>query len=198
MTPCGGGTGLASARGATCDWRGGIMKIVALLGALLFAVTPAGAQTSLDWPDMIELLAQQRSQAEACVQTLESSSDKAALATGRLTYGVAKSQSDGVIAGLTVALVQGGEPAALPTALTSLRKAGDGLQEVCNAALTAASAAGSRGVVEDILKAPIEPVVNAISSGVSALWTGHVENDKLELETIRGQLEAAKWPNFGS
>ncbi|MGA8714525.1 MAG: hypothetical protein WB647_16115 [Roseiarcus sp.] len=174
------------------------MKIVALLGALLFAVTPAGAQTSLDWPDMIELLAQQRSQAEACVQTLESSSDKAALATGRLTYGVAKSQSDGVIAGLTVALVQGGEPAALPTALTSLRKAGDGLQEVCNAALTAASAAGSRGVVEDILKAPIEPVVNAISSGVSALWTGHVENDKLELETIRGQLEAAKWPNFGS
>ena len=38
--------------------------------------------------------------------------------------------------------------------------------------------------------------MNAISSGVSALWTGHVEKDKLELETIKGQLEAAKWPDF--
>jgi hypothetical protein len=172
------------------------MKIVALLGALLFTVTPGGAQTSLGWPDMIDLLAQQRSQAEVCAQTLKSGSDNAALATGRLTYGLAKSQSDGLIAGLTVALVQGGEPDALPTALTSLRKAGDGLQEICDAALTAASAAGSRGLVEDILKAPVEPVVNAISAGVSALWTGHVEKDKLELETIKGQLEVAKWPPF--
>jgi hypothetical protein len=172
------------------------MKVVALLGVMLFAVAPAGAQTSLGWPDMVALLAQQRSQAEACVQTLKSISDSAALATDRLTYGVAKSQSDGVIAGLTVALVQGGEPDALPTAQASLRKAGEGLQEICDAALTAASAAGSKGLVEDILKAPIEPVVNAISSGVSALWTGHIEKDKLEWETIKGQLEAAKWPDF--
>jgi hypothetical protein len=164
--------------------------------SVVFAVAPAGAQTSLGWPDMVALLAQQRSQAEACVQTLKSIRDSAALATDRLTYGVAKSQSDGVIAGLTVALVQGGEPNALPTAQASLRKAGEGLQEICDAALTAASAAGSKGLVEDILKAPIEPVVNAISSGVSALWTGHVEKDKLELETIKGQLEAAKWPDF--
>jgi hypothetical protein len=168
------------------------MKTVALLGAALIAVTAAAAQTSLGWPDMIDLLAQQHSQAEACVQTLKSGSDKAI----QLTYETAKSQSDGVIAGLTVALVQGGKPDSLPTALTSLRKAGDGLQEVCNAALSVATAAGSRGVVEDILKAPIEPIVNAISSGVSALWTGHVEKDKLELETIKGQLEAAKWPDF--
>jgi hypothetical protein len=192
MTPCGDGTGLASVRRATCDWRDGIMKIVALLGALLFAVTAAAAQTSLGWPDMIDLLAQQHSQAEACVETLKSGSDKAI----QLTYETAKSQSDGVIAGLTVALVQGGKPDGLPTALTSLRKAGDGLQQVCNAALSASTAAGSRGVVGDILKAPIEPIVNAISAGVSALWTGHVEKDKLEVETIKGQLEAAKWPDF--
>jgi hypothetical protein len=51
-------------------------------------------------------------------------------------------------------------------------------------------------LVEDILKAPIEPIVNPISSGVSALWTGHVERDKLGLQTIKGQLDAAKWPDF--
>jgi hypothetical protein len=170
----------------------GIMKRVAVLALTVFAVASSTAQTPLGWPDMMDLLAQQRSQAEACVQALKPSSDKAT----QLTYKTAKSQSDGVIAGLTVALVQGGQPDALPTALTSLRKAGDGLQEVCNAALTAASATGSRGLFEDILKAPIEPIVNAISSGVSALWTGHVEKDKLEIETIKGQLEAAKWPDF--
>jgi hypothetical protein len=172
------------------------MKIAAACGAMVFLLARALAQTSVDWPETIDLLAQQRTQAETCVATLKSSSDKAAIATGRLTYGAAKSQSDGVIAGLTVALVQGGQPNALPMVLTSLKKAGGGLQEVCDAALKTASAAGSRGLVEDILKAPIEPIVNAISSGVSALWTGHVERDKLELQTIKGQLDAAKWPDF--
>jgi hypothetical protein len=172
------------------------MKAIAAFGTALFVIAPATAQPRLGWPETIELLAQQRTQAETCAGTLKSSSDTAAVATGHLTYGAAKSQSDGVIAGLTVALVQGGNPDALPTTLTSLKKAGAGLQEVCSAALTAASAAGNRGLVEDILKAPIEPIVNAISSGVSTLWTGHVEKDKLELETIKGQLQAAKWPNF--
>ena len=173
-----------------------IIKIAALLGAMLLGITLAWAQTSLGWPETIELLAQERTQAQTCIETLKSSSDKAAIVTGRLTYGAAKSQSDGVIAGLTVALVQGGQPDVLPTILTSLKKAGAGLQEVCNAALKTASVAGSKGLVEDILKAPLEPIVNAISSGVSALWAGHVEKDKLELETIKGQLDAAKWPEF--
>jgi hypothetical protein len=145
---------------------------------------------------MIELLAQERTQAETCVETLKSSTDKAEVATGRLTYGAAKAQADGVIAGLTVALVQGGKPDALPMVMGSLKKAGAGLQEICDAAIKVASASGSRGVIDDILKAPIEPIVNAISSGVSALWTAHVEKDKLELETIKTQLEAATWPDF--
>jgi hypothetical protein len=46
--------------------------------------------------------------------------------------------------------------------LASLKKAGAGLQEVCDAALkTASVAGGTKGFVEDILKAPIEPIVNA-------------------------------------
>jgi hypothetical protein len=172
------------------------MKIAPLLAVTVLTVAPASAQTNLGWPGTIELLAQERTQAETCAAALKSSSDTAAVATGRLTYGAAKSQSDGAIAGLTVALVQGGKPDDLPSALTSLEKAGAGLQEVCDAALKTASAAGSRGLVDDILKALIEPILNAISSGVSALWAGHVERDKLELQTIKGQLDAAKWPDF--
>ena len=119
------------------------MKIVAGLGVILFAVTLSQAQTRLGWPETIELLAQERTQAETCAETLKSSSDKAAIATGRLTYGAAKAQADGVIAGLMVALVGSGQPDALPTVLVSLKKAGTGLQEVCDAALKTASAAGT-------------------------------------------------------
>jgi hypothetical protein len=40
-------------------------------------------------------------------------------------------------------------------------------------------------------------VFKAISDGVGALWTRHVDKDELELETKKSQLEAAKWPRFG-
>ena len=43
----------------------------------------------------------------------------------------------------------------------------------------------------------LTPTVKAISAGLGALWTRKVETDKLELETIKTQLEAAKWPDFG-
>jgi hypothetical protein len=166
--------------------------------ALAVAARAAATTACVGWPETIELLAQERSQAETCVQVLKSSSDKSAIASARLTYGAAKAQADGVIAGLTVALVQGGEPDTLPEVLTRLKEAGAGLQEVCDSALkTVSEAGGNKGVVEEVLKAPIEPIVNAISSAVSAIWTRQVEQDKLALETIRAQLEAAKWPDFG-
>ncbi len=166
--------------------------------ALAVLAPAAAATTGVGWPETIELLTQERSQAETCVDVLKSSGDKSAIATGRLTYGAAKAQADGVIAGLTIALVQGGKPDTLPEVLTRLKEAGLGLQEVCDSALkTVSGAGGNKGVVEEILKGPIEPIVNAISSGVSAVWTRQVEKDKLALETIRAQLEAAKWPDFG-
>jgi hypothetical protein len=49
---------------------------------------------------------------------------------------------------------------------------------------------------EEIAKGPIEPLIKAISDAVGALWTRHVEKDKLELETKKTRLEAARWPAF--
>jgi hypothetical protein len=54
-----------------------------------------------------------------------------------------------------------------------------------------------KGVWEEIAKGAVEPLFKTISDGVGALWTRHVEKDKLELETKKSQLEAAKWPKFG-
>jgi hypothetical protein len=178
------------------------MRTVAALGApfLLVVVAPtgSGAATDMGWPQTIELLAQERTQAQACVELLKSSGDKAAILNGRIAYDAARAQTDGVIAGLTTILAEGGKPESLPMVQADLEKAGSELQQICDAAVKTASASGgTKGVVEDVAKAAIEPLVNAISSAVGALWTRHVEKDALELETIKTQLEAAKWPDFG-
>ncbi len=70
------------------------------------------------------------------------------------------------------------------------------MKEICDAAVRTI-APNTKGVAEDIAKGAVEPLIKAISDGVGALWTRHVEKDKLELETQRTQLEAAKWPRFG-
>jgi hypothetical protein len=100
-----------------------------------------------------------------------------------------------VIAGLTTALVEGGDPDRLPTVRTSLQTSGKELKEICDAAVKAITP-NTKGVLEEVAKGAVEPLFRAISDGVGALWTRHVEKDKLELETKKSQLEAAKWPRF--
>jgi hypothetical protein len=176
------------------------VKTIVSLAALWFVLAtgaPAAAQSTTGWPDTIDLLAQERSQAETCAELLKSNGDKAAITAGRITYDAAKAKADGVIAGFTIALVEGGKPEELPKIEANLEKAGAGLQQVCDAAVkSASSAGGTKGVVEDIAKGAVGPLVDAIKSAAGALWTQHVEKDKLEVETIKTQLEAAKWPDF--
>ena len=165
---------------------------------LVCTVVPIAVQAATTgWPETMDLLTEQRSQAESCVNLLKSSGDKATITAGRNAYNTAKAKADGVIAGFSIALVEGGKPEDLPRIQANVEKAGAGLQEVCDAAVKAASSAsGTKGVVEDIAKGAIGPVVDGIKSAASTLWTRHVEKDALEIETIKGQLEAAKWPDF--
>jgi hypothetical protein len=167
--------------------------------SLLFfpaASSEAQAQTA-GWPDTIDLLAQERSQAEACVALMKDSADPPTIAEARIAYNAAKAAADGAIAGLTIALVQGYKPENLPRVQANLERAGTGLQEVCDAAAKAArSAAGARGPVDQIVTAAVAPAIDALKSATAALWSRHVENDKVEQEAIKTQLESAKWPDF--
>jgi hypothetical protein len=162
----------------------------------IFPASLSAAQATLGWPEVIANLTKARTQATTCVEVLKSGGDKAALAKAHLTYGMAEGEMDGVIAGLTTALVQGGDPDSLPTAQASLATAGKGLKDICDAAVKTITP-NTKGVWEEIAKGPIEPVIKAISDGVGALWTRHVEKDELDLATKKSQLEAAKWPRFG-
>jgi hypothetical protein len=70
-----------------------------------------------------------------------------------------------------------------------------GLKQICDAAVKTVTP-NTKGVWEEIAKGAVEPLFKTISDGVGALWTRHAEKDKLEVETKRTQLEAAKWPRF--
>ena len=174
------------------------MKRVALVACAALTFFPAGAFTAgapLGWPEVIALLAKAKTQATACVGVLKANGDRAAIASASLTYGLAEGEMDGVIAGLTTALVEGGSPSSLPTAQASLETAGKGLKEICDAAVKSVTP-NTKGLWEEISKGPIEPLIKAISDAVGALWTRHVEKEKLELETKKTRLEAARWPAF--
>jgi hypothetical protein len=166
---------------------------------LLTLSASAAAQPTAGWSETIDRLTEQRSQAEACVALLKDSGDVASIHKSRIVYGAAKAASDGVIAGFTVGLVERYKPASLPALQANLERAGKGLKEVCDAAVAAgATAGGTKGIVGDLAKSAVEPVVSALKDAAGALWARRVEEDKLEIETIKGQLEAAKWSDFGS
>jgi hypothetical protein len=170
--------------------------LIAFASIWIFPATICAAQATLGWPEVIGLLTKARTQATTCVEVLKSSGDKAALASARLTYGMAEAEMDGVIAGLTTALVAGGDPDQLPTVRTSLETSGKGVREICDAAVKTITP-NTKGVWEEVAKGAVEPLFKAISDGVGALWARHVDQDELELETKKSQLEAAKWPKFG-
>lgn len=166
----------------------------ALASAVPSAIGLAQA-APLGWPEVIALLAKARTQATTCVEVLKSGGDKAAVVSARLTYGTAEGEMDGVVAGLTTALAEGGNPDSLPNMRMSLETAGKGLKEICDAAVKTITP-NTKGVLEEIAKGAVEPLMKAISDGVGGLWTRHVEKDQLELATKKAQLEAAKWPRF--
>ena len=173
----------------------------ALLAAAFFSTLASGLYSAgaaaVGWPDTIQLLTQVRTQAQVCAGLLKGSNDKTAIGKGALAYGLAQGQMDGLIGGLTTALVMGGNPADLKGLQAAVDKGAAGLKEVCDSAIKLTATAGTKGVAEEIAKGAIEPLADLVKSAVGALWTRHVEKDKLELETIKTQLEAAKWPAFG-
>ncbi|MBV8105726.1 MAG: hypothetical protein JO223_14085 [Hyphomicrobiales bacterium] len=173
-----------------------LAAIVALL-----PVAPGAAQTpSLGWPEVIGTLTTERSNAETCVGLLKSRADPATLDKTQSTYSAARADMDGVIAGLEAVLGEGGKPENLPNVRPSLETSAMSLKEICEAAAATATP-NTRGVWDEIAKGvaegAVEPVVNKIADGFSAIWNHYVvEPDKLKLETRKSKLEAAKWPEF--
>jgi hypothetical protein len=168
--------------------------------ALLQPLTPCAAQSpAMGWPEVIDHLTQERTQAETCVGMIKSSKNTAAIANAKVTYETAKPRIDGVIAGLTAALVEGGKPEALPTVRNDLETSAKSLKEICDAALATLKTSSHQkgGLQEAIAKAAVEATVKPLLDWLVEKWARLMEPDKVEIETKKAQLEAAKWPKFG-
>ena len=143
---------------------------------------PCSAQAPLGWPEVIALLTKARTQATTCVQVLKSSGDKASIGKGaaHLWHGRGRDGRRHCRAD------DGARPRRRPeqpaNGSASLETAGKGLKEICDAAVKTITP-NTKGVWEEIAKGAVEPLIKAISDGVGALWTRHVEKDKLEIET---------------
>jgi hypothetical protein len=169
---------------------------------VLASIVPAAlcvAQTPpMGWPEVIARLTQERTQAETCVGMIKSSKNAGAIAAAKLTYETTKPRIDGAIAGLTAALVEGGKPEALPTVRDDLETTGKGLKEICDAALATLKSNSHQkaGWQEAIATVAVEAIVKPMIDWLSENWARLMEPDKLEIETKKAQLEAAKWPEF--
>jgi hypothetical protein len=170
--------------------------------ALLISMAPGISRADIGWPEAVARLAGERSNAETCARLLKGYGDQQQisrdqLAYGELAYGEAKAKFDGVIAGLITALTVGGAPKSLPSLETDLEHGATSLGNFCKMVNDLVpKTSGRKDVVADIAKAAIQPVIDALKEGVAALYNNYRKDQALTRETIKTQLEAAKWPNF--
>jgi len=166
--------------------------------ALFISIAPGISRADIGWPEAVDRLARERSKAETCARGLKAYGDEQKISQGQLAYGDAKAIFDGVIAGLITALTEGGNPKSLTSLETDLEHGASDLGKFCKTVndLLPTSSSGQKDVIAGIVKNAIQPVIDALSEAVAALYNNHRKDDALTIETIKTQLEAAKWPNF--
>jgi hypothetical protein len=166
--------------------------------ALLISIAPGISLADIGWPEAVGRLAGERSKAETCAALLKGYGDQQQSLQGQLAYGEAKANFDAVIAELITALTEGEAPQSLPSLETDLERGAAGLGNFCKMAsdLLPSTSATNKGILADIAKGAIQPVIDALSEAVAAIYNNHRKDDALTIETIKTQLEATKWPNF--
>jgi hypothetical protein len=169
--------------------------LAVLLVVPLLAIGPpraAAADPPIDWDKAVADLRGERDRAVACAaraRTLDA--EKADGLSFR--YGMAKAEVDAVIAGLKVRLTQGGAPGDLQGLQARMRKGVEEREAFCRLVLERAPLEpGQKGILADVLGALAEPLVNAVRS----LWEARQKASAAVGESIRYELEAARWPAF--
>lgn len=165
--------------------------------AFLLATSATGRASEIGWPEAVSRLAGERSRAEVCVALLKGHGEAQQISRGHLAYATAKADSDAVIAGLITALGESSTPESLSSLESRLERSASGLTQLCTmVAALVPDESGQKGVVAEIVKAALEPLVGVLSAGVTALYNNHRKDKALTRQTIQTQLEAAKWPDF--
>jgi hypothetical protein len=138
----------------------------------------------------------ERSQVKVCVLMLKKYGSKPAKDRGAVVYDEAKAEYDAVIAGLIVTLAEGERPVSLPDLEARLQRGFEKRTSFCESALAVMPPppSGRKGPVDEIVKAVVGPLEDA----VGAIWRRKMDANAQMNETIKLQLEDAKWPSFAS
>jgi hypothetical protein len=177
--------------------RSGLTPFLTTLAFLISIAPGISRAADIGWPEAVGRLAGERSKAETCAALFKGYADKQQISQGQLAYGDAKADFDMVIAELITALTEGENPKSLSSLETDLEHGASSLKTFCKTVSgLLPSTSGRKDVLADIAKGAIQPVIDALSEGVAALYNNYRKDDALTVETIKTQLEAAKWPNF--
>lgn len=148
---------------------------------------------SIGWQEAVTRLTAERIRAETGIALLKKYGDGVAIDRGALVYGDAKAEFDAIIAGLLVALARREEPTSLPTLEVRLQRA-VASHEVF-AALVRSVVPNPSGE-RDLITVVSGGALTLLGAAIGALWRHACEADRLTAETIKTQLEAARWPAF--
>jgi hypothetical protein len=164
-----------------------------LLGVVVVE-KPLCAQ-DINWQEAVARLARERTLAETCASVLKRYGDDVAKERGSLSYGEAKAEYDGIIAGLSVALARKDQPASLSDLQTRLQIGFDKREAFCQRAQSLIPQdKGEKGGISETVSGAIGPLIQA----VQAIYFRAKDDDLLTRKTIQTQLEATSWPAFAS
>ena len=184
------------------------MKFIRLLIGFLALFLPASfANTqpaALTWPDAVADVAQWRTIATACVGSFKEFakeySKEADIVAARMAYAKAKSDSDAVIAGLITALSEGGKPESLSDLHARLERSVSNLEEFCKTAErlvpNVPKTSRRRSFLFEILNAITKEAKDKLYTAVASIYEYYKGEPEKIRETIRRQLEAARWPDI--
>jgi hypothetical protein len=167
-------------------WRWLPLLAVCMVGTALHA-------EGINWQEAIARLAQERTQAVTCVALLKKYGDDAAKDRGSLTYGEAKAEYDGIIAGLGVALARNERPASLSDVQSRLERGFEKREAFCKSVQPLIPPpSGEKGAIDEIVSGAVGPLIQA----VQAIYLRAKDEDQLTRKTVQTQLEATSWPAF--
>jgi hypothetical protein len=162
--------------------------------ALVMVGTTVRAQ-EINWQEAVARLARERTHAETCVTILKKYGDPATKDRASVSYGEAKAEYDGIVAGLIVVLARKEQPASLLDLKGQLQRGFEKREALCQSALSLIpERTGEKGVIEEIVSGAIGPLIQA----VQAIYLRAKDDDLLTSKTIQTQLEATLWPALGS
>lgn len=167
-----------------------VLATLVVTGALAGSARAANAPST--WPDAVERLSQERTQAVDCARLIKTHGNATQRADAAALYNQAKAEINGTINGLMTAL----ELDQKPTGLSKWRDRLAGVEgkrtRLCAQATALRDSAGVKGGGWEFIGAVLDPLADVLI----AVLTQWGERNAQRRETIKSQLMATLWPEF--